>query len=163
MLRRRTLRLVTESMVKQAVELSLPTIRMLCARYTWGPKGVVIAVSCQSLAKPYVYVMEELGPRETWKDDGKDIDFKTIALQKLAVSSRTSHTSHDILHNKPWLLREGDSLYQGGVAEDDGLAVAASGSYSEIDETIAWIVFNVIAGLCHMKLRKLNSLGVHAL
>ena len=108
--------------------------------------------------------MEELGPRESWKDtDGTDLDFQDIALQKLGVSSRTGRTSHDVVTNKPWLLTEGSSLYLGAVAEDDGLAVAASGSYEEIGETVAWIVFNLIAALCHMKLRELKRLNLNKL
>lgn len=151
-------------MVREAIDLALPTVRVLCAKYTWGPKGVVIAVSHRSLTGPYVCVMDELGPRESWKDndtDGTPLDFQDIALRKLRVSSRTGRTSHDVMSDKPWLLDGGDSLYRGAVAEDDGLAVAASGSHAEIDEAVAWIVFNLIAALCHMKIREIRRTGVN--
>lgn len=156
------MRLVTKRMVLEAIDLALPTVRVLCAKYTWGPKGVVIAVSHLSLTQPYVYVMDELGPRESWQDtDGTPLDFQAIALRKLRVSSRTGHTSHDVITNKPWLLEGGDSLYRGAVAEDDGLAVAASGSHAEIDEMVSWTVFNLIAALCHMKIREIRRTGVN--
>jgi len=157
------LELVTRELIQEAFGIALPTIRKLCEKYTWGPKGVVIAVACRSSSlirkPPYALcIMEELGPKEGWQDD-----FLRIVLQKLGVSSRTGRTSHDVITNKPWLLTGGDSLYRGAVAEDEGLAVAVSGSYPEIDEAAAWIVFNLIAALCHMRIRQLRETKVNVL
>ena len=147
--------IVTPELVQEAIDLSLPTVRMLCKRDTWGPKGVVIAVFGKGLSTPVVYIMEELGARETWLDEGKPIDFEEIALQKLRGASREGRTSHSIAVDKPWLLETGDSLYRGAVAEDQGLAAAASGVHETMDETIAWIVLNIISGLCYKKVREL--------
>ncbi len=145
--------MLTEELVREAIKLALPTIRLLCEQDTWGPKGVVIAVSGEGILKPVIHIMDELGPNETWLDEGKPIDFKEIALQKLRGASREGRTSHSIAQDKPWLLRSGDSLYRGAVAEDQGLAVAASGVHETMDEAIAWIVFNIIAALCHRRVR----------
>lgn len=150
--------LLTEELVQEAIELALPTVRVLCKRYTWGPQGVVIGVAGKGLAAPYIYAMEELGPEDKW-----DSSFYLIVAQKLQVSSRTGRTSHSVVSDKPWLLEEEDSFYRGGVAEDEGLAVAASGSHGEIDEVVAWIVFNLIAGLCQMKLKELRDQNINHL
>lgn len=103
--------------------------------------------------------MKELGPEDGWADS----NFRQIVSQKLQVSSRTGRTSHSVVSDKPWLLEAGDSFYRGGVAEDEGLAVAASGSHGEIDEVVAWIVFNIISGLCQMKLKELKDQKINHL
>ena len=99
--------IVTPELVQEAIDLSLPTVRMLCKRDTWGPKGVVIAVFGKGLSTPVVYIMEELGARETWLDEGKPIDFEEIALQKLRGASREETASSEglLLKIRGWRLR----------------------------------------------------------
>ncbi|MDO8470698.1 MAG: hypothetical protein Q7S63_01850 [bacterium] len=143
-----TLGLLTRDIAADAIRIALPAIVGLCAEATSQPKGVVIAIAGKGLPEPFTWTMEELGSREKW-----ELDFHQIALEKLLVSSRTGRASRKVIDEAPWLLEAGDSLYQGAVAEDAGLAVSVSGSYSQVDEAIAWMVFNIIFGLCHIKLR----------
>lgn len=157
--------MLTVLLVNEAIESVLPTARLLCKKYTWGPEGVVIVVGGDRRL-PYItitYVMEELGPESEWQTKW-DCNLREIAMAKMLMCLRTGHTSHDLITNMPWLLQKSDSKYRGGVAEDTSLAVGVSGVYEEIDETIAWLVFNTIAGLCLTRLRPtLSNDSIHTI
>lgn len=158
--------LLTEEMVREAVELALPSIRAILENHTWGPKGVVIAVKYHGRSDrygydPYIHVMDELGPlgnsTKLW-----GLDFVQVVLAKLEVSVRHGRPSREVVTNMPWALGVGDSLYGGAVAEDSHLAVAVSGSYQEVDEAIAWIVWNIVWMLCTRKIAELRETGVNS-
>lgn len=108
--------ILTKGLVQRAIELALPTVRLLVKEHTWGPPGVVIAVDGKGLEEPVIYVMEELGPEADWeKRWGEGKNFRQVALEKLRVAARTGLTSRAVTTNHPWLLEEGDSLYIGAV------------------------------------------------
>ena len=156
--------LLNEGIVGEAIELTLPSIRLTVARYSWGPKGVVIGVDAKGLEAPYLHVMEELGPEEEWAIKwGMKSNFRQIALNKAAIARRYGTTSWHVVSQSPWMLEEGDFFYRGGVAEDTDLAVGISGSYGEVDETMAWGVWNWIAGLCNLKISEFRAAGLNRL
>lgn len=159
--------LLTEALVREAIHLALPTIeRILSNDYcTWGPRGVAIVVNGKGLLGPVTHVAGDLNTDGTWSDKrtSEHWNFQQIALQKMLTASRGGAPSVDVVENKPWLLEEGDSFYQGAVAEDDGLIVAVSGAYGQTDQAIAWIIWNLIWMLCALSIRerrdrKLNRL-----
>lgn len=154
------------AVVKEAVRISLPSIRLAVAHYSWGPRGVTIGVDARGLEAPYVHIMDELGPQSEWDERygaGSDRDFVRIALNKAAIARRYGKTSWAVVSQMPWLLEENDFLYRGGVAEDTDLAVGVSGSYGEIDEGMAWEVWNWIASLCNLKISELRKAGINRL
>lgn len=156
--------IINEELIQEAIEFALPTVRALVAKHTWGPKGVVIAIIWPGKENPFVYSMEELGPRESWENVwGKGMDFRIIALQKLSTSQRGGSPSAEVVLNHPWLLQKGDSFYTGAVAEDDGLIVATSGAFGDTDETISWIVWNIILLLCRRKIAVLKEQKINSL
>ena len=156
--------IIDEVLVRTAIELALPTIRVLVAANTWGPTGVVIAVKWLSISEPVVYVMDELGSEETWeKRWGEGKNFRKIALQKLSTAIHGGGPSRNIVANHPWVLEEGDSFYNGSAAEDGYLAVAASGAYGDTDETVSWIVWNIILLLCQRKIADLQANKINCL
>ena len=156
--------LLDVNVVKEAVRLSLPTIRETLKAYTWGPKGVAIVVDAKGLEAPYLHVMEELGPEEEWAIKwGMKSNFRQIALNKAAIARRYGTTSWHVVSQSPWMLEEGDFFYRGGVAEDTDLAVGISGSHGEVDEAMAWGVWNCIAGLCNLKISEFRAAGLNRL
>lgn len=151
--------ILTMEIVQEAIDLALPSIRAICQSYNWGPQGVVIAVGGNIFDQPFVYVMDELGPRVTWKERYEGCDFEEIALEKLEGALRTGRPNVELIRT-PWRLRLGDSFYQGAVAEDTDLAVAVSGSYEEIDEACARIVWNFITAICTRRFKELQKQDV---
>ena len=151
------------NVVKEAVRLSLPTIRETLKAHTWGPKGVAIVVDAKGLEAPYVHVMYELGPEEAWVKWGDNTNFRQIALNKAAIAPRYGTTSWHVVSQAPWMLEEGDFFYRGGVAEDTDLAVGIFGTFGEIDEALAWGVWNLIAGICSLQVSQRRELGVKRL
>lgn len=150
-------------LVREAIDLALPSVRKIVAAHTWGPKGVVIAVRSTYLTDPVIHIMEELGDEESWGMLWEGKNFREIALQKLSTALQGGTSSRNVVVNHPWLLVAGNSLYTGAVAEDTGLAVAASGAYGETDETVAWIVFNIIVLLCQRRVAQLQEKEINHL
>jgi hypothetical protein len=148
--------LLTKNLVNEAIDLAEPTVRAIAAKYHWGPKGVWIAVAGRGLEKPLLRCVDITA--EDVQKYGKDL--REIALQKLAPAAREGRTSNSLADDFPWLLDFGDSIYnRGAVSEGSGLAVAVSGLYGEADETIAWIVWNIIRMLCLLYLKRGRDVG----
>lgn len=151
-------------MVREAIGLALPSVRELVARYTWEPKGVAIVVDAKGLEKPFVFVMEELGPRESWTNrKGEFTDFLQVARMKAQLARRYGSSTSSIIANHPWSLEEGEYFYAGGVAEDTDLGVGASGAYGDTDETCAWVIWNSILLTCKRKIADMQAQGINRL
>jgi len=156
--------LLTRTLVREAIELSLPTIRETLSKYSWGPEGVVIAVDAKGLDKPFVYLMEELGPEEIWPEKwGEDKNFREIALNKAHIARVNGTTSFEVVNRTPWCLEQDDFLYQGGVAEDTDLGIGISGSYGVFDEGLAWGVWNLIVAICCYRVSEFQAAGLNRL
>lgn len=144
-------KILDEKLVREAIDLALPSITKMIKRFGWGPEGVVIGVDWAERSKlPFLHVMEELGPEETWEAKWK-YNFRELALNELSVILRAEGraTSEDILR-KPHLLEEGDCLYAGAVIQD-GIAVATAGGCEETNKAISKIVLEEIFFLCEVK------------
>jgi hypothetical protein len=156
------LKILTKELVLEAIDLALPSIRPTVAANTWGPLGLVIAVSEKSLTDPVVYVMEELGSEESWAEKWEGKNFRKIALQKLLTSLHGEASSREVVANYPWLLDEGDSLYVGAIFVK-GLAITASGAFGDTDEEASWEVFRKIQLLCRRRIAELQEKGINCL
>jgi hypothetical protein len=151
--------ILNDELIREAIGLALPSICLMIKRFNWGPQGVVIGVDWVERPKPpFLHVMEELGPEESWEEKWK-YNFRELVFNKLSVILRAGGraTSEDIIL-KPWLLKEGDCLYAGGVIED-GIAVVASGACEETDKAISKDVLNKIQFLCEVKLLDFKGLA----
>ncbi|OGM19906.1 hypothetical protein A2955_04445 [Candidatus Woesebacteria bacterium RIFCSPLOWO2_01_FULL_37_19] len=156
--------LLTEELVREAINLALPSVRELTAKHTWGPKGVAIVVDAKGLSAPFVFVMDELGPRGTWTNRKDEfIDFLQVARMKAQLARRYGSTTSSIIANHPWSLEEGEYLYPGGVAEDTDLGVGASGAYGDTDEACAWVIWNTILLVCKRKIAEMREQGINRL
>jgi hypothetical protein len=151
-------------MIGKAINLGLPSIRMMVAEGTWGPKGVAIVVESSLLDKPFIHVMEELGDEEDWETlYGEGKNFRTIALQKVSTA-RKGLSSANVVQNEPWALKAGDSFYQGAVVRQVGdmtLVVSASGAFGQTDEAIAEFVMTLIVWQCALTVRALQEDGIN--
>lgn len=158
--------LLTQDLIERAIQLALPSVRQICAEYYWGPKGVAIAVAGKGIDDPpVVFVMPELlGPDgsidEKWK---RGRDFRDVAKSKMYMSLREGRPSWEVVNLTPWSLEHDEFLYQGGVAKDSNLAVGCSGSFGQVDEACAWIVYNCVALLCSLEIKKLQDQKVNQL
>jgi len=143
--------LLTRILVEEAIDLALPSVRAIARNYNWGPQGVYIAVAGRGLKEPVVRCVDITNAEmREYK-----MNFREIALQKLAPAAREGVTSNTAVADFPWLLELGDSIYErGAVAEGPGLAVAVSGLYGESDEAIGWIVWNIIRMLCLLCIKR---------
>lgn len=156
-LRRCVVKVLTQKLVLKAIDQVLPALRNLVKNHTWGPLGLAIAVGGKGLKQPVVYIMEELGTEESWKEQWGDKNFRKIAIKKMEVSLRTGKESGCVVINTPWQLESGDFIYQGGVAEDTDLAVGISGAHGGTDEACAWIVWNAIRLECLEKMAQMRD------
>lgn len=154
--------LLTEELVREAIQLALPSVREVVAKHTWGPLGVAIVIDAKGLEKPFLFAMDELGPRENWKNrKGEFSDFLEIARLKAQLAKRYGSPTSSIVASHPWSLEEGEFFYAGGVAEDTDLAVGASGAFGDTDEACAWIVFSIIQLLCKRKIAEMQAQGIN--
>lgn len=155
--------ILTKKLVKEAIALSLPTIRLLVKAATWGPLGLAIGVeNVNILGYQVLYVMEELGPKDKWAElYGKDIDFEKIVQQKLATA-RLGFDSHLVVSEEPWLIHNGCSFYQGAAVSPSGkLRVATSGAFGTTDYRCAKIIMEIIGALCSREIQKLEDQNIH--
>jgi len=151
--------LLNHVLVEEAISLSLPTVRLMVATHTWGPKGVAIAVDAKGLEEPVVFVMPELGSEAQWADEWPGKNFRKLALAKARLARRMGMTTKSAADDHPGSLEEGDYFYPGGVAEDTDRGVGVSGSYGETDESAAWVVWNVIELLLKKERFKMEEAG----
>lgn len=151
--------ILTEEVVREAVGLALPTVREILKGHTWGPRGVFILVQYKEgglTNRPYFHTMDELGPDTEWETRwGEGLNFRLIAHEKLRVSLHEGRPNREVVTHAPW------GLYGGAYAEDKSLAVAVSGSYPEVDEAIARIVWDIIWMLCARKIAELRKAGIN--
>jgi hypothetical protein len=154
--------LLTKELIEEAIEIALPTIRLVVKAATWGPLGLVIGVESDDLEDQVIHRMEELGPKETWPEQYHQ-DFEEIVQQKLATA-RLGFDSHIVVSEEPWLIQEGCSFYQGAAVSPSGkLRAAASGAYGTTDYRCAKIILEVIGALCSIKIVKLEKANKHVL
>ena len=155
--------ILTEPLVKRAIELALPTIRALIANGgTWGPKGVAIRIESTLFNGAIGYIMEELGDPATWESRyGKGLDFRAIVASKVGTAMTHGASTNFLLREAPWTLQADDALLQGAailVVGNEKIACAASGACSQIDEAIGRIILDISQGLCHMEIRRIQEM-----
>ncbi|MDO8551842.1 MAG: hypothetical protein Q7S03_04160 [bacterium] len=151
--------MITYELVGQAIALATPSIEAILAtdEALWGPRYVEIVIKCPN--GPYAYIVGNVTPwQEEW---GEEVDFGDLAWGKANLSYRTGLPNSVVINQHPSLLRAGDPLDAGGVAEPLSLAVGVSGAKEEADEGIAWLVFNIIYMLVSLKITRVKkgSLG----
>ena len=91
--------------------------------------------------------------KESWQ-----YPYDDIARSKAQICQRTSMVLRDVQIHAPWLLKQGDTKYVGGVFEN-GLVVAASGLKDCYDEMFLWMILSAIQGLCREQLDKVKDLA----
>lgn len=152
--------LLTKELIEEAVKLVSPAaLAILDAKgTTWGPKWVEGYVSSDGLSERLGFVIGEYSGSPWPKEWGGRKNFLDIALAKLLVVEREKLSTSVIVATRPWLLRDGEYLYAGGVARD-GIYVAVSGAKSYVDEALAEMVLSAIIMLAHLKCDKMKQEG----
>lgn len=154
-------RILTEDLVREALLLAAPSIKAILRGKekpkTSGARWVAVAVSGPGLAQN----VWEVGDVGKWHGDppAELPSFHGVALAKLEVALATGRPSREVVSGSPWNFKQGQYLY-GGSTISDGLAVAASGAYSETDEGIAEMVLAIITMLCRLERRRMLEAGI---
>lgn len=156
--------ILTQELVTRAIALATPSINAVLAEKDtgWGPRWVAVVVSGPGLEGR---IVELVGHIEEWKVQwGEQRDFREIASQKASLAERTGMPTEEVVSRKPWLLQEGDFLFQGGTAgEPGGLTVTASGAHGETDEGISDMVKALLIMLCRLRVKQMKEAGVDRL
>jgi len=155
--------ILTTELVKRAIALATPSINAVLAEQdtSWGPRWVAIVVSGPGLGER---VVETVGRVEGWTAAwGEPKDFREIALRKAILAERTGMPTDVAVSRMPWLLEEGDYLFQGGTGEPGGLTVTASGAHGATDEGISEMVKALIVMLCRLKVKQMKEAGIDRL
>jgi hypothetical protein len=155
--------ILTTELVKRAITLAAPSINAVLAEQDtgWGPRWVAVVVSGPGLEQR---VVETVGRVEGWKAEwGEQKDFRGIALRKAILAERTGMPTEVAVSRMPWLLQEGDYLFQGGTGEPGGLTVTASGAHGATDEGISELVKALVVMLCRLKVKQMKEAGIDRL
>ena len=152
--------ILTEELIRKALWLARPSVEaiLLEDETVWGPRCVYVFVDGPGLDS---FMTSVMGSRDKWqKEWGKEEDFGKIAWQKLLLARRTGMPTGVVISRYPWMLKEGDFLYEGGTAgSPNGLSVGVSGAHGQTDEGIADIIYAAIVMLCRLKVRRMKCVG----
>lgn len=141
--------IITGELIREAIELVAPTAEAILATEgcTWGPKWVEGRVDVPKLGLTDF----RFGKKTEWDSVwGEKRDFVPIAMKKLEVVKRLCKNTSVVVATSPWLLRDGEYLYPGGVYRD-GIAAAASGAVGWVDEVLAEMVVSAIIMLANLE------------
>lgn len=153
--------LLDPSVAKEAVELALPMIEPAVASHRVGASGFLYLVVMDPL-KPSgsgvrfedaVLYEHAVGDPAHW-----DADYAGFARAKAELSWQTGLSGSEVQQQVPYLLRPGDTLLEGGVA-DHGMVVAVSGSESWFDEALAHVVIDLCRALSRERRQRLAASG----
>jgi len=155
---RRLTMIITEEMVRRAIELIRPTAETMLNEedLIWGPRYVNGSARVRGLRA--IEFRYGTAPKEWNPKWGEKMDFARLASQKRRQSEQGKANTSDIMGVKPWILHEGDYLYAGG-AWRDGIAVGISGADGLVDEAIAMMVIDAIVMLALMETEKRLKAG----
>ena len=141
---------VTEGLVLRAISLIKPTIRSILGSDLVERRRNIHIVVIEPGGQKFEQTIAD-DPKEEWK-----YPYDEIARRKARLCQESGKPSGHVLYRTPWLFKEGDARYAGGVVED-GLVVAISGLQSHFDEMLSWMIFNAIAGLCMDKVAQMQK------
>lgn len=139
--------ILTEELVKKALGILAPSAEVVLGLpdTTWGPKWVDGWVLGPGLEQPLPF---RFGQWTKWDPSwGAKEDFILLAEQKSLIAEREKMSTSLVIATRPWVLREGEHLYPGGVHED-GISVGVSGAKGLADEGLAWMLLKTIKMLC---------------
>jgi hypothetical protein len=148
------MRIISVNLVRGAIELVRPTAEKILDTEgtTWGPKWVEGRVKAPGL--------EEIGTFDfgttsrAWDPAwGEEKYFGEIAEKKLYVADREGVNTSIVVTTRPWNLKEGEYLYDGGATRN-GITVAVSGAESKTDEAIAEMVISAIVMLASLETKE---------
>lgn len=147
--------ILTEKLVLAAIELARPSAEAILAHSgaTWGPKYVMGCVSCPEVSGGIITFRYGMLPDEwdpKWGPEKTAEDFLNFAEPKRQLAVRGNGPTSQIIHDAPWLLEAGNSLWAGGTA-CPGISVGVSGATGEADELIAELVLTMVIGLARME------------
>ena len=139
--------IITEKMVKKALELAGPSIDNVLSdpKMTLGSKFLAIIVSVPGLA----LIRLRHGCH---KHKGRNMrEYEHIAQKKLDVVLREQASTSEIIATRPWSLLDREYLYAGGAIRH-GIAVATSGAKGWVDEAISEIIISMIVMLAQLEI-----------
>ncbi len=142
-------RIITEELVRKAVELTGPNAELVLAmkETVWGPTWVEGFIWAPGLGDAIFFT---LGEKNDWQPKEEQASSHEVAKRKLAVLVREGVPTSTVVSTQPWCLQEGEFLYAGGATRD-GIFVALSGARGRVDEALAEVVISFIRMLAHME------------
>jgi hypothetical protein len=153
--------LLTEKMVEEAIEIIKPTINGLFTnnKAVWGPTWVEIFISIPTIDKP---IHVTVGNKTEWNPSWKKKDLMDIARKKMEASKRTKKDTRSLLSRSPYLFKEGEYLYMGGIYHDE-ISVGTSGLNGIFDELVSNLVIDTILSLVRFKTWNMSHAGKNAI
>ncbi|KKQ76581.1 MAG: hypothetical protein US98_C0032G0008 [Parcubacteria group bacterium GW2011_GWC1_38_6] len=144
--------IITKKLINEAIELAKPIVQafLTAEGFTWGPKYVIGFVSTPWTGLiPFDFVAP--GETKEWNPVwGEEKDFANIAMKKLELTLRIGKNTSVVTADTPWLIRDGEYLYPGGVTQE-GISVAISGAKGRTDEALAEILISIIIMLANLE------------
>lgn len=139
--------ILTKEVAQEALELVKAMFE--CNWESWGFNrlGVKVYVVLGNTNDPLYFVRGEIG------EPTNDYPFARIAESKATMAFKERMDTGVLLVSKPHLLRDGDTIYRGGVF-GDGFSVGVSGVQDFMDELIARFLRDTIRALCSKLLKE---------
>jgi hypothetical protein len=140
----------TAEKAKLAIELSRPTIEAARKSRKIVGSGFLYVVIMDPALRPGDCLFEKAILHEAAFGDpaGWDAAYDEFAREKARVSWQHGMDSRIVQRARPYALKRGDSLLEGGVCID-GIVVAVSGAFPWFDEAIAGTVASWLKALSH--------------
>jgi len=142
--------IIDQTMIDRAINLIEPTAQAIFATrdLVWGPPWVHGAISVPNIPEDLLF---RFGDPNPWNPEWGEIrDFAEVAKRKLELAKRLKMNTSVAINLYPWLLKEGEYLYPGGVYRD-GIACGVSGAKGWVDECLAEMVVSAIIVFAHIK------------
>ena len=144
--------IINEEMIKKAIDLIKPTAEKILENpdFIWGPGWVAVCIIIPGYEDDVFKF--EYGNAQNWQPEWKKTrqEFEQIAESKVLVASRARCNTSIVVAATPWLLRDREYLYPGGVFHN-GISVGVSGAKGTTDELIAELVANSIATIAKLE------------
>jgi hypothetical protein len=146
--------IINRALIRQAIEFARPSAEALLAAdgMTWGPKVVDGFIRAPGLLADEIFTFGT-------PDEGEYAEgFWDLAAQKINAAHENGDETGIISNETPWLLKDGQNLYLGGV-HYEGISVSASGANEEVDEGIAYIILDLIVMLAKREAKRRRTSG----
>ncbi|MFA5229941.1 MAG: hypothetical protein WC422_00475 [Candidatus Paceibacterota bacterium] len=149
--------LLDKDLINRSVEIVEPSIEALLRvpGMTWGPKHVNICILI-NLGEGTDRFGFTVGQQVEWNPKWGEDNIQSLAYEKAFISAREQNNTSSLSVNSPWLFREHEHLYSGGIYYA-GISIGVSGADEIVDQHIAEMILFQIMLFARMKAKTLKN------